>query len=257
MEHTVRVNWIGAVATLALGVGISVVASTTLATRAYRARVTQLERADQSVTVKGSARAALRADTAVWSIQVSGRGPGLTDAFATLESGVAETIAFLQGQGFTPDALTLSPIHTSEHPVYDARGRATMNIEGYTLTRTVTVSTGEVDRVARAASAVTELLRQGISVISRPPEFTSSQLAGVKVDIIGRASADARARAEEVAARTGARVAEVRTASQGVMQVTTPNSTEVSGYGIYDTSTIEKEASIVMTVTFGLDPVGR
>lgn len=253
MEHTVRVNWVGAVATLAVGVGVSVLLSTSMAARAYRARVDQIERADQSVTVKGTARAPLRADTALWNIQVSGRGPELRDAFGVLDTGVEKTVAFLTAQGFSPGHIHLSPIDTEEHPVYDDKGRTTMGVQGYTMTRTVMVSTGEVERVARAASAVTELLEEGVSVISRRPEFTASGLNEVKVDIIGRAAADARARAEEIAAKSGARVAEVRTAHQGVLQVTTPGSTEVSGYGIYDTSTIEKEASIVMTVTFGLD----
>lgn len=253
MEHTVRINWIGAVATLVIGVGLSVVVSTTLATRAYKARINQIERADQSVTVKGSARVPLRADTAVWSIQVTGRGSTQQQAFAVLDRGITRTIAFLTAQGFTPAEIGLSPIHTEEHPVYDERGRSTMGVQGYTLTRTVGITTGEVDRVHRAASAVTELLQEGISVISRRPEYTSTRLAEARVGIVGLASADARARAEEIAAKAGAVVSEVRHAQQGVMQVTTPSSTEVAGYGIYDTSTIDKEVSIVMTITFGLD----
>lgn len=253
MEHSVRINWIGAVATLVIGVGLSVVVSTTLATRAYQARINQIERADQSVTVKGSARVPLRADTAVWSIQVTGRGTTQQEAFAVLDRGITRTVAFLTAQGFTPADIGLSPIHTEEHPVYDERGRLTMGVQGYTLTRTVGITNGEVERVHRAASAVTELLQEGISVISRRPEYTSTRLAEARVGIVGLASADARARAEEIAAKAGAVVAEVRHAQQGVMQVTTPSSTEVAGYGIYDTSTIDKEVSIVMTITFGLD----
>lgn len=253
MEHTVRVNWVGAVAALVAGVGVSVVASTAMAARAYRQRIAQIERADQSVTVKGYARAPLRADTAVWSIQVKGRGATLPEAFAVLNAGQARAVAFLQGQGFGPESVGLSPIDTNEHMVTDDRGRATMEVAGYTMTRTITVSTPQVERVARASSEVTTLLEEGVSLISMRPQFTCSTLNDVKVDVIGRASADARARAEEIAAKAGARVAEVRTAQQGVLQVVTPGSTEVSGYGIYDTGTIDKEATIVMTVTFGLD----
>lgn len=253
MEHSVRIHWIGLVATVVIGVGLSVIVSTAMATRAYHARIKQIEREDQFVTVKGSARVPLRADTAVWSIQVTGRGATQREAFGVLDRGVTRTIAFLVGQGFAPSEITLSPIDTEEHPVFDERGRATMRVQGYTLTRTVGITTGEVDRVHRAASAVTELLQEGISVISRRPEYTSTRLAEARVGIVGLASADARARAEEIAAKAGAVVAEVRHAQQGVMQVTTPSSTEVAGYGIYDTSTIDKEVSIVMTITFGLD----
>jgi hypothetical protein len=252
MEHNIRINLLGAVATLVLGVGASVVASTMLATRAYRARVDQIERADQAVTVKGFARTPIRSDQAVWAIDVSGRGDTLPATFAQLEEGVARAREFLLDAGFGDGAIALSPIETTEYPDYDQHGRATLKIRGYAMKRTLTVSTPEVERVAHAAGAVTGLLEQGVSLISRPPEYTYSALADTKVDIVGRASADARHRAEAIATEAGAALAEVRFASQGVMQVTTPGSTSVSGYGIYDTSTIDKEASIVVTVTFGL-----
>lgn len=253
MHHTVRVNWIGAVAVLVAGVGLSVIASTTLAARAFRARVAQIERADQEVTVKGYARAPVRSDTATWTMSVSGRGETLAGAFADIRSASDRLEAFLVDQGFGPGAVVASAITTSELRERDSKGRETLGVLGYVLRQTYTVSTGDVERVARAASGVTELLADDVPVVSGAPEYTVSGLPDVKIDIVGRASADARARAEEIATRAGSRLAEVRTARQGVMQVTAPNSTSVSGYGIYDTSTIDKEASIVMTVTFGLE----
>ena len=39
----------------------------------------------------------------------------------------------------------------------------------------------------------------------------------------------------------------------GVMQITRPNSTEVAGYGLYDTTTVEKDITAVVTVTFGVE----
>jgi uncharacterized protein len=38
----------------------------------------------------------------------------------------------------------------------------------------------------------------------------------------------------------------------GVFQVTSPNSTQVSDYGEYDTSTLEKDVTAVVNVTFSL-----
>ena len=84
------------------------------------------------------------------------------------------------------------------------------------------------------------------------PQYTYSKVGDVKIAILGAASADARQRAQEIAARTGCRVMEVREAHMGVMQITRPNSTQVSSYGIYDTDTIEKDVSVVVTVTFGI-----
>jgi hypothetical protein len=64
------------------------------------------------------------------------------------------------------------------------------------------------------------------------------------------ASADARARAEKIAHSTGCKLGVLRDAQMGVLQVTRPDSTETSDYGMYDTSTIEKDVQAVVTATF-------
>ena len=38
----------------------------------------------------------------------------------------------------------------------------------------------------------------------------------------------------------------------GVFQVTTPNSTQVEDYSVFDTSTLEKDVTAVVNVTFAL-----
>ncbi|HPO83031.1 MAG TPA: SIMPL domain-containing protein, partial [bacterium] len=61
---------------------------------------------------------------------------------------------------------------------------------------------------------------------------------------------DAKARAEKIAQSSGQGVGSLRSASMGVVQVLEPNSTEVSDYGSYDTSTIEKEVMVTVRATF-------
>ena len=38
----------------------------------------------------------------------------------------------------------------------------------------------------------------------------------------------------------------------GVFQITAPNSTDVSDYGVYDTSTLRKDVTAVVNVAFAL-----
>ena len=75
----------------------------------------------------------------------------------------------------------------------------------------------------------------------------------MKIQLLGEATKDARARADEIARNSGCRLGEVRRVQMGVIQITQPNSTEVSGGGMYDTSTIEKDVSVVVSLTLGLD----
>jgi hypothetical protein len=53
--------------------------------------------------------------------------------------------------------------------------------------------------------------------------------------------------------KTGAKLGKLSWASQGVFQITPAHSTEISGEGMYDTSSIEKTVRAVVTLSFGLD----
>jgi len=45
---------------------------------------------------------------------------------------------------------------------------------------------------------------------------------------------------------------ELRGVDVGVFQITTPNSTQVEDYGVYDTGTLEKDVTAVVNATFAL-----
>lgn len=252
MEHHVKLNWLSAAVVVALGVVVSVVTSTVVAARAYRARGDQTVHSRQTITVKGSTRQRIRSDRAVWQVQVKGDGATLKDAFEALSAGVERVSGFLTRMEFNDDDFDLRAIETDTHYVRDAQGRQTREVAGYTLRRAFVVQTDQVNRVELSAGRVTELIKEGVQVISRAPKYYFSKLARLKIDLMAAASADARARAKNIAQSTGCALGPLSDARVGVLQVTRPLSTEISGYGIYDTATIEKDVRAVVTATFGI-----
>ena len=118
--------------------------------------------------------------------------------------------------------------------------------------QTISVGTSNVENIAEAAGEVTDLLREGIFVSGGKPSYTYSGVSDAKVQIIAQAAANARTRAEEITKKAGGNITEIKDIRQGVIQITTPNSTQVSSYGINDTSTIMKDISVVVTVEFGI-----
>ena len=66
------------------------------------------------------------------------------------------------------------------------------------------------------------------------------------------AKQEAKERAKRMAESAGNRVGPLTEASTGVFQITAPNSTEVSSWGINDTSTQEKKVTAVVNVSFAL-----
>lgn len=252
MEYRLRVQALGAAGMMAVGAVVSLVTSTYVASRAYRAHAAESARQNQSITVKGSTRQRIRSDRAVWRISVEGQGKTLPEAYAALEHAVSRVQAFLASRGFAAEQIGTSAIEMTTQYVRDAKGNLTDEISRHVLTRGFVVTTDDVDRVSRSAGEVTELIQEDIYVVSAAPEYVYTQLAALRIDLMAAASADARARAEKIAASSGCRLGELRSAQMGVLQITAPDSTEVSGYGLYETHTIEKDVSGVVTATFGI-----
>jgi uncharacterized protein len=253
MEHTVRVKLLGTAAVLALGIGASIVTSTIVVSRSIEQRSKIQARGAQSIGVKGSARQRVVSDMGVWDISVSGDAPTLQQAYAVLEDGVTRVQKYLGEAGFAPGEVELSAIDTETHYKRDAKGEPTREVGGYTLKRMFTIATPSVQRVQKAAGDVTTLLKEGVRVSSAQPKYSYAKLADLKVQILGDAAKDARTRAEEIVKNTGGRIGAVKDVQMGVMQITRPNSTDVAGYGLYDTTTIEKDITAVVTVTFGVE----
>lgn len=253
MDRTVRVQFVGGAAVVALGIVASLVTSTVVASKAYVTGAKERGRTAQEITVKGSARLRVRSDLGVWTITVKGEAETLPEAYDRLASGVESVTAFLSARGFAPETVTLSAIDTSTHYQHDKDGRETRKVEGYTLDRTVTVRSPDVDRFASAAADATGLLKQGVVLVSGWPSYLVTQAGDLKAKIVGDASADARYRADQVAERTGCHVTEVRHAHVGPIQIVAPDSVDASSGGSYDTSTVSKDVWVVVTVTFGID----
>lgn len=253
MEYRVRIQFASAIVVIALAVAASFITSTYIAADAYEGRNKYNHRQNQTITVKGSTRHRVRSDRAVWCIVVKGEGADLQSAFEVLDSGVERVQEFLTKNGFPPDQVGLGAISTTTKYARDAKGNRTDEVTGFTLQRRFGVRTTDVNRVARTAGKVTQLLKEGVFVISQSPEYTYSELAPLKIELMAKASADARDRAEKIAASTKSHLGELRDARMGVLQITAPDSTDVSSYGIYDTYTIEKDVRAVVTATFGIE----
>lgn len=252
MEYSVRVRLAGGAVAIAAMIGLSVLTSTYVASRAYERRADKNLARDRQISVKGSARQRITSDLAVWTVSVQGTGTDLPGAFDVLEAGTAAVRQFLMASGFGEDEIAMTAIETTTRYKRQRDGAETREVDAYDMDRSVTITTQDVDRVARASAEVTELLKEGVRVSTARPQFYYTKLADLRIGILGEAAEDARVRAEEIAGRSGSRIDDLRGIHSGPIQLTVPNSTDVSGYGSYDTSTIEKDASVSVTVSFAL-----
>lgn len=253
MEYRIRTDLLRPAAVVAAAGALSLIVSAAVAARAYRGRGEDAAREGRTLAVKGLAVKRVRSDIGVWSILVRGEAEDLKQAYASLDAGFKRVRTFLAGRGFPDGEIEMSAIDTETHYRRDKEENGARRVSGYSLKRRITVTTGDVDRIAAAAGEVTQLIGEGVLVVSTAPEYHYSGLAELKVELMGLAAADARTRAEELAGNAGGRIGELQDARMGVLQITRPHSMETTSYGVYDTDTIEKDVRAVVTVTFRVE----
>jgi hypothetical protein len=207
----------------------------------------------RSVTVKGFAQRPITSDFAIWTGSLTVRSPEMANAYTKIESDLARVIAFLAEKGIAREQIAISPVSIQTRFRQGEQGYLTNQVELYELGQTLSLASKEVASVATISKEVTGLIREGVELASSPPSFYYTGLDDLKIEMLGAAAADARLRAAEIAEQAGSKLGPLASASQGVFQITSAHSTEISGEGMYDTSSIDKTVRAVVTVSFGLD----
>ena len=211
------------------------------------------KKGDEAITVTGSAKKRIKSDLVVWSAGVSAQSAQLTDAYRQLSDNVPKIKQYLLGKGISEAQMTVSSISTITLKRQDSNGIETSEITGYSLQQQIEVRSNEVDRIAQIAREATELINQGILIDSNAPQYYYTQIGDLKIEMLGEAAKDAKVRAEKIAASTGNSIGPVRSARMGVLQITPADSTAVSDSGIFDTSTIDKDMTAVVNVSFSVN----
>lgn len=204
------------------------------------------------IQVKGYSEMPVTSDMGTWSGQFSGRADTLAKAYAEVEAARKKVLAFLQTQGFATQAVEFSPVQTMVQFKTLPSGAMSSEVQGYELSQTVSLTSTDVQRLDKLSREVTELIRDGVAFMSFSPQYYFTGLEASKLQLLAEATANAKERAAALATASGAKVGTLQSARQGVFQVTSRVSTDVTDYGMYDTSSIDKTIKAVVTAEFGI-----
>jgi hypothetical protein len=205
----------------------------------------------QVVTVTGSAKEQVASDFAIWDLSVSSQQSAAAGAAKELAAWTEKIRAFLTAQGIQPDEVTVQPVSTQAVNATDNGGNPTQVI-GYTVTRNFEVRSARVGAVASTAEASAKLIAAGVPLQAQPLQYVLTKLSDLRPKLLADAVRDAQNRGKILVEASGAKLGKLRDVQVGVFQITSPNSTEVSDYGVYDTSTLNKDVTAVVNVTFAL-----
>jgi len=209
----------------------------------YRARAQ-----GNTIRVVGAATKRFESDIVKWRISV-GRNTGLADAsagYSDTRRAFESLVAELKGAGISDNEISVQPIN--RNPVYDRNGNHT----GYSFNQSVYVISSDLATVEKLALNPDEMFQKGVALQSSSLEYYFSKLPDIKKELLAEATRDARQRAVEIAKNSGSGIGTLHSARAGIFQITEPYSTEVSDYGIYNTSTRQKDVTVTVTAEFGL-----
>jgi hypothetical protein len=201
--------------------------------------------AGDTISVTGSAKRSISSDYLIWDASLSAQGETTGAAAAQLERWLERTLAALRASGIQDDELTVAAIST-------ASVRRAGKLTGFRLTRSLVVRSARLDVVVAAIEDSSRLLAAGVPLSAGQPQYVYTKLADLRPALSAEATKDALRRAEAIVEITGNELGGVREVYSSPFQVTAPGSTEVEDYGIYDTSTREKEVTAVVNVTFAV-----
>ena len=233
--------------------GFALAVGLVLASIVFAWAYTRRQGADQTITVTGSAKKRIKSDLVVWRANISYQSAQLSEAYGSLKDRVPRVKAYLVSKGIAEEQVVISSISTKTMQDKDEGGEETGQVNGYVLSQTLEVRSDDMDKITKISREVTELIDQGILLESQAPEYHYTKLSDLKIEMLGEAAKDAKVRAQQIASSTGSEVGSVRSARMGVMQITAADSNEVSDYGVNDTSSIDKDITAVVNVSFAVD----
>jgi hypothetical protein len=156
---------------------------------------------DNVLTVSGSAKMTVTADSAVWTGNFSRiiLKDQIKDGYAQMKNDEKIVSDFLTGQGFKD--VEISPVFMSE--VYKNNPN---DPQQYNLIQNITVKSPEVDKIKELAKNSDKLAIQGVIFFANSAEYYYSKLPELRISLLPEAIKDAKNRAKIIAESSGKRV---------------------------------------------------
>lgn len=206
---------------------------------------------NQTITTTGSASENVTSDFATLNIGYKTQSYNLKMGYASMENAKSKIKKYLILKGIQEKDIVFNQV--SSYEVYRRVGNYTTNdIEFYRLNGDVKVSSNNVNLIDDISKKINELINEDIDISYSNVEYFVSNLDDVKVKMVGAATKNAKERAISMVKSTGGNIGALTSAKTGVFQIVPVNSTDVSDYGINDTTSIEKKVVAVVNATFSV-----
>jgi hypothetical protein len=207
------------------------------------------------IYVTGLAEKNFTSDLIVWKCSFSRKSQSIKDAYKILKDDEEIIKSYLIHQGVSDKEFVFSAIGINKeyHQVFNDKVQSQV-FDGYRLVQNVSISSKDVEKIEAVSRSITELIEKDIELNSMPPQYFYTKLEELKIEMLAKATSDARIRAEQIAQNAGSKLNGLKSANMGVFQITAQNSSENFTYGgVFNTTSKEKTASITVKLEFGIN----
>jgi hypothetical protein len=236
-----------------IAISIAVVVAALLFAGAYKYKFKN----NETITVTGLAEKNFTSDLIVWRGTYERKTTELREAYRLIKNDEDKVREYLKGNGIADSEIVFSSITLSKEfsDTYNQKGDKVGSVfTGYKLSQQASVESKNIDKVELVSREVTKLIESGIEINSYEPSYFYTKLSELKIDLLAKASADAKKRAETIAENSGSSLGKIKTASMGVFQITGQNSNEdFSEGGTFNTSSKNKKASITVRIEYAVN----
>lgn len=202
------------------------------------------------ITVTGSAYEIVKSDSARLEFEISTRQASKALAYSQIQKQIPTVLKYLESKGIAKEDIEQKAVNGYVTYKQGPNGNMTNEIAYYNLSQSFSINSKDVNKIKEISTDISSLITQGIDINVFQPAYFYSQLSDLKVKLLEDATTDAKQRATAMLKATHNRVGKIQSVKMGVFQITPADSTNVSDYGINDTSTIDKKVTSVANVIF-------
>lgn len=236
-------------------IALSVVLAAAIIGNAFKYKFVTTE----TISTTGLAEKEFTSDMVTWSAKFKTYSMSRKEAYNQLKIDANKIKQYLIQKGIIEKEIVFSAIDIEERTKTQRNYGGsdgfseTSVFAGYELSQTFEIESKALNIVEKTSREITELIEQGIDIVSFKPSFSYTKLDDLKLELIANATKNATSRAQNIAKESDSRLGNLRNASMGVFQITGKSSSEEFSWGgVYNTTDRNKKASITVKLDFGI-----
>ncbi|MDE6449383.1 MAG: SIMPL domain-containing protein, partial [Muribaculaceae bacterium] len=172
---------------------------------------------DRIVTVRGLAEREVKANSVTWPVVYQCAANDLSAIYSDITSKSNAIVKFLKDNGVQDSEIEVIAPSISDNQANNYIN--TLPLNRYSVDGVIVVTSENVDLVTSLIKRQSELLRQGVAVVSGGWEnrisYSYTDLNSIKPEMIAEATANARQAAKKFADDSESKLGKIKTASQG------------------------------------------